>query len=89
MAKKKLPDMTNWSNKQIAEFFLTHSTADYWDDMEDANDVEWVKPCKPTVALRLDEADIKQIKDLAEKQGIGYTTLIRMWVKEKLQTAAG
>lgn len=86
MPKKKLPDMGNWTNRQIAEFWATHDSADYWDDMEDTDEIEFVRPNKPAIALRLDESDIERIKSLADKQGIGYTTLIRMWLKEKLAT---
>lgn len=36
------------------------------------------------VAVWFDERDIAQLKAIARDKGIGHTTLIRMWVKEKL-----
>lgn len=87
MSKKKLPDMTGWTNRQVAEFWMTHSSADYWEDMEDAEDVEFEQYPKGVIAMRLDDEDLKQLKHLATEQGIGYSTLIRMWIKEKLSKA--
>jgi len=31
------------------------------------------------------EEDIKRLKEIAREKGIGHTTLIRMWVREKLK----
>lgn len=36
------------------------------------------------VFLWLAEEDIARLKTIAHDKGIGHTTLIRMWVKEKL-----
>lgn len=36
MAKlKKLPDMSDWTAKEVHEFWKTHSSADYWDQTEE------------------------------------------------------
>jgi len=37
------------------------------------------------VAVWLDEGDITRLKEIAREKGIGHTTLIRMWLREKLQ----
>jgi len=37
------------------------------------------------VSLWLAEEDIERLKGIAQEKGIGHTTLIRMWVKEKLK----
>jgi|GEM_PF-5388393 len=31
------------------------------------------------------EEDIERLKEIARQKGIGHTTLVRMWVKERLQ----
>lgn len=36
------------------------------------------------VSLWLLEEDIEKLKEIAQEKGIGHTTLIRMWVKERL-----
>ncbi len=35
----------------------------------------------------LTEEDLEQLKAIAREKGIGHTTLVRMWVKEKLKEA--
>ena len=42
---------------------------------------------KPSVqiAIRLPEADLKQARDIADRKGIGYQTLLKMFVHEALQ----
>ena len=40
------------------------------------------------IALRLAQADIAQARELAERKGIGYQTLLKMLVHEGLQREA-
>ena len=81
---KKLPDMTSWTDEQIHEFWKTHDSADYWEEMKPV-EVKTVRPQQRAVSVKLDERDIVRLKVIAGKLGIGHTTLIRMWLKEKLQ----
>jgi len=80
---KKLPDMTDWTDEEIAQFWETHSSADYWDELEPV-EVEIVRPEREVVALRLDKPILEQVKAIAAAKGLGYTTLLRIWIKEKL-----
>jgi hypothetical protein len=41
-----------------------------------------------TVSLRLDPESAARLRELAERQGIGPTKLLRAWVLEHLQLAA-
>ena len=36
------------------------------------------------LTLRLDETTITELKDVAHKKGLGVSTLVRMWVRERL-----
>jgi len=36
------------------------------------------------VTLRLDEATVTELKEVAHKKGLGVSTLVRMWVRERL-----
>ena len=36
------------------------------------------------LTLRLDEPTLDELKHLANRKGLGMSTLVRMWVKEKL-----
>jgi predicted DNA binding CopG/RHH family protein len=46
---------------------------------------------KPSVqiALRLPEADVAQAREIAGRKGIGYQTLLKMFVREGLLREAG
>jgi antitoxin component of RelBE/YafQ-DinJ toxin-antitoxin module len=37
------------------------------------------------VSLRLDDKTINELKKIAERKGIGYLELVRMWVLENLE----
>lgn len=83
---KRLPDMTGWADEEVAEFWETHSSADFWDELEPV-DVEIVRPEREVVALRLDKPILEQVKAIAAAKSLGYSTLLRIWIKEKLMEA--
>jgi len=84
--KKRLPDMTKWSDQRIHEFWKTHDSADYWEETEPVR-VKAIAKAR-AVSVKLTEADITQLKSLAQHLGIGHTTLIRLWVKQRLNREA-
>jgi len=40
------------------------------------------------LTLRLDEPTLDELKEVANSKGLGMSTLVRMWVKEKLSHSA-
>jgi hypothetical protein len=36
------------------------------------------------LTLRLDEPTLNELKEVADSKGLGMSTLVRMWVKERL-----
>lgn len=89
MSKRKLPRFK--SIEEEAEFWDTHSFADYIDEFEEVKEPIFVKPRKRVVSLRLDQETVTLLERLAEEKGLPYTTLVRMWLKERLheELAAG
>lgn len=99
-ARDRMPEIPGFrSEEEEAEFWSTHSTADYLDDTEPAElevdpelraKVEARAKVKKPVTLRLDAEQIASAKAIAREKGIPYQTLIRMWVVEgiKRETAA-
>lgn len=79
--KKKIPEFT--TIKEASEFWQTHDFTDFADDTKEAM-IKFVRPRKTQVTFRLDADDVEKIKKVAERKGLSYTTLIRMWVKERL-----
>jgi len=81
---KKIPKFK--SEKEEADFWATHDTADYLAETKEVR-VKFTRPKKKLVSLRLDENTIEELKKIAEKKGIGYLQLVRMWVLENLHKA--
>lgn len=71
------------SEKEIREFWDTHSLADHEEDLKPARDVVFVKPERQIVSLRLDRKIVRALKSFANRKGIAYSSLIRMWLLEK------
>lgn len=78
------------SEQEESDFWDTHSAVDYMDDVVEVG-VQFVdaRPRKEQISLRLDRETITRLKAVAHKRGIGYQTLIRMWVMERLNQEAG
>ena len=79
----KLPRFA--SEQEEAEFWASHDSIKYLDDTEPV-DVTFVdaRPPKKQISLRLDTDAIEELKAVAQRKGIGYQTLIRIWVMERL-----
>lgn len=73
------------SEQEEAEFWATHDSTQYLKDTE-AVDVTFrdARPRKTQISLRLDADSIDRLRVVAERKGVGYQTLIRMWVMERL-----
>ena len=85
----KLPTFT--SEQEAAEWFATHDTAPYMDELEEVTEkipVIRSRPAKKPVGLRLRSDYLAAIKRVAERKGIPYQTLIQMWLVEKLRQEA-
>ena len=72
------------SDRDVAEFWETHSVADYWDDLKPAELTRKAKP-RQVVTLRLDPQAVEALRALARRRGINYTTLARAWIAERLR----
>jgi predicted DNA binding CopG/RHH family protein len=82
---KKIPKFK--TDEEAARFWETHSFEDYYKDTKDP-EIGFVKRPKKTIAIRLDPDDIKSVAVIAERKGLSYTALLRMWIKEYLAKEA-
>ena len=73
------------SDEEAAEFWDTHSVADYLDELEPAPDVRFRLQNLKQISLRLSPGQIMTLKVIAARKGIGYQTMLRMWITERLQ----
>lgn len=78
---KKIPKFK--SEKEEADFWASHDSADYLSGTKEMK-VKFTRPKKKLVSLRLDEKTIADLKKIADRKGIGYLQLVRMWVLENL-----
>ena len=82
---KRIPEFA--SIEEEAAFWDTHSTADYEAEFKPVR-VRFAKRLSSGVTIRLDPDTLKQLRTMAQEKGIGPTTLIRMWVLERLRDPA-
>jgi len=78
---KKIPKFK--TDEEAARFWETHSFEEYPRDTKEA-EIKFVRKPKKTIALRLDPDDIKSVETIAQRKGLSYTSLLRMWIKEHL-----
>lgn len=90
-AKKRTP-MSVPEFKDEAEeaaFWATHSTAPFAAEEEEfvlaPAARRRIQQRKQLLSIRLDPRYIEQAKQVAEAKGIGYQTLMRMWIVEGLE----
>ena len=86
MPKRAIPDFQ--TDEEAAEFWDTHSFADYVQDTEPAEDVRFPRPKLKQISLRLAPTQVERLKRVAAEKGIGYQTMIRMWITERLREEA-
>ena len=79
---KKIPRFK--ADEEAAKFWEKHSFQEHYRDTREGG-IKFVKRPKKTIALRLDPDDIRSVAKIAERKGLSYTSLLRMWIKEHLE----
>jgi CopG antitoxin of type II toxin-antitoxin system len=79
--KPRIPEFA--SRAEEAEFWDTHSMADYWDDLKPVR-VRFVKKLSQGITIRFDPPTLDKLRGQPYQKGIGPTTLTRMWILEHL-----
>lgn len=82
---KKIPRFKSYEEE--ADFWDTHSPLDFgtWKEVK----LEFAKPLVHILGVRLDAKTIDLLAKLGGEMGIGPSTLVRMWVLEKLKSFSG
>ena len=84
--KFKLPDFNKMNYKEEAKFWDTHDWGEFWDELEDVDIVvELDKPRDETIVLRVQKEVKEGLDKFAKRLGLNLSTLVRMWLMEKLQ----
>lgn len=82
--KEPIPEFK--TREEEAEFWDTHDLSDYWAEWKPVK-VRFAKNLSEGITIRLDPETMQRVREEAKRKGIGPTTLIRMWVLERLQGA--
>ena len=76
------------TREEEAAWWDTHDVTDYLDELKPIR-VRFARNLSEGLTVRLDPQTMQELRERARRQGIGPTTLIRMWVMERLRAEAG
>jgi len=76
------------SREEEAQWWDTHDVTDYLDELKPAR-VRFAKKLSEGITIRLEEQTLEQLRRQAHEKGIGPTTLVRMWILERLKETGG
>jgi predicted DNA binding CopG/RHH family protein len=81
-----LSDMPeNLSDEEQIEFLETHGVSEeFLEKTEDVPEDERPRPRSRSISLRVDDSTIGRLKGLAERRNVGYQTLLKEFVVERL-----
>jgi len=84
--KKKLKEIPKFKNEdEERKFWHTHDSTDYFDwDKAEVAVFPNLKPSTKTISLRLPESMLNSLKVAANKRDVPYQSLIKMFLKERL-----
>ena len=85
MKKAKIPKTD--SIKELANFFQTHELADFEDELVEVTEPVFVR--RTGLRIHLEPHELKEIKELAEAQGVPQDELVRGWVLQHLTPRNG
>jgi predicted DNA binding CopG/RHH family protein len=64
------------SKKEEREFWESHSSSDYWEDMEESQDT-FKRANMKSISLKIDPGLLNKIRIVAHKRGLSYNAMIR------------
>ncbi|OPL11764.1 MAG: hypothetical protein AVO38_15540 [delta proteobacterium ML8_D] len=86
--KKKLADIPNFKNEDEERKFWTEAdSSEYlnWDEGE-VTTLPKLKPSTKTISLRIPGAMLEELRTIAHKRDVPYQSLIKLFLKEKINS---
>ncbi len=83
MNRLKIPETD--SIVELAQFWDTHDLTDFEDQLEEVAEPVFQRRAQ-SVWVSLQPQEVEAVKQIADAQGVEFSTLIRGWVLEKLHT---
>ncbi|MBI2430948.1 MAG: hypothetical protein HYV39_02960 [Candidatus Levybacteria bacterium] len=85
LIKSKIPDFKNYAEE--AKFWDTHDFTDFLDEAKEIKlNFKAKEPKEDAVIIRIRRPMKKKMQELADEMGLSLSTMIRMWMIEKLKT---
>ena len=72
------------SEEELQEFWSTHDSADYWEDMEDDEVIVSFVPRKHLIVMPLNEDLLRDVRKLALERDISSVQLLQKWIVDRL-----
>jgi predicted DNA binding CopG/RHH family protein len=80
--QKKKNKKSRFSDQELRNYYDGHSATSSKGKVREVR-MSFPKP-RRLVALRLEEKTLKAIRHIAAQKGLNYSTLMRMWITERL-----
>ncbi|MDP3973988.1 MAG: CopG family antitoxin [Candidatus Daviesbacteria bacterium] len=81
--KSRIPRFKSYEEE--ATWWDTHDTTEFEDEFKPVK-LEFAKPLEHILGVRMDGKTLTQLTELGSEMGIGPSTLVRMWIMEKLKS---
>lgn len=81
-ADKKIPQFNNYT--ELAEFWDTHSTADYWDEMEEV-EFEFSPDARRRYLVAVDPSLLQRVRQMANRRGLATESLVNLLLEQRLR----
>lgn len=83
MKARKIPKTD--SIEELARFWDTHDLTDFETQLEDISEPVFKQKSETIIPVRLRRHEAEAVKRAAKTKRVRETTLLRQWVREKLQ----
>lgn len=80
---KKIPKSKSYD--EMAEFWDTHSLADYWDQTEPVNDFEIAEHARRRYLISVDKELLERVQQMARIRGLSTESLVNLLLEQRLQ----
>jgi hypothetical protein len=82
------PVLISWNRWEEAAWFDAHDLSEYWNELEPVKiDFQLEKPKEENIVVRLQKPIKERLEQIARRKGLNISSLTRMWIMEKLQSA--
>jgi len=79
---KQIPELKSY--EEMAEFWDTHSLADYWDQTEPA-EFEFSPHARRSYMVSLDRNLLLRLQPVAHKRGLSIESIVNLLIEQRLR----